>query len=159
VPKERLLRRPGELERAIELVGARVGSQGAIFIVLDADDDCPAIVGPELLRRVPGRSPLPTSVVFAKREFEAWFLAAAASLRGLRGLPANLEPPAAPEEVRGAKERLTARMPPHGHAPTVDQPAFAARFDIDAARKLSSSFDKFCRDVERLLRCGKEGDA
>src|SRR5436305_12240010 len=77
VPRNKLVK-PGELERSIELAARRAGSGGAILVVLDSDDDCPAALGPELLARARKiRSDLPISVVLAKREFEAWCLASA----------------------------------------------------------------------------------
>ena len=84
----------GELERAVELAARKIGGQGAIFILLDSDDDCPAQLGPALLcRALEVRSDLPIAVVLAKHEFEAWFLAAAESLRGYKGLKNDLAPP------------------------------------------------------------------
>jgi hypothetical protein len=151
LPKERLLKRQGELERAIQLAAFRAGPRGAILILLDADDDCPAIEGPNLARRARALGRLPIGVVLAKSEFEAWFLAAAESLAGYRGLPQALEAPEDPETIRGAKEWLDKRMSPNGYAPAIDQAPLAARFDIETARRRSPSFDKFCREVERLL--------
>lgn len=156
-PKQRLLRRPGELERAVELAALRAGSGGAVLILLDADDDCPAIEGPELASRAQTSSRLPVGVVLAKREFESWALAAAESLSGCRGLPSSLVPPEDPESIGGAKEWLDRQMRSHGYEPTIDQAAFAARFDLAQARLRSPSFDKFCREVERLLRAGAAG--
>ena len=86
VPESRLVK-PGELERTVELAARKLGGQGGILIILDCDDGCPAKDGPDLLRRASAaRRDLPISVVLAKREFEAWFLAAAESQRGCRGL-------------------------------------------------------------------------
>lgn len=112
VPRNRLVQ-PGELERAVNLAGRRAGQNGAILIVLDSDDDCPAVLAPELLSRAREiRSDIPISVVLAKREFEAWFLASAESLRGRRGLSETLEAPPDPEVIQGAKEWLTSHMGP-----------------------------------------------
>jgi len=72
--------------------------------MLDADDDCPATMGPELLKRARAAVPhTPVGLVLAKCEFEAWFLASAESLAGRRGLPDVLSPPANPESIRGQK--------------------------------------------------------
>jgi hypothetical protein len=66
--------KPGELERAIELAALQPNCR-AILILLDADDDCPAVLGPELLLRAQAARPdVPCSVVLAKSEFEAWFV-------------------------------------------------------------------------------------
>jgi hypothetical protein len=90
-------------------------------------------------------------VVLACQEFETWFIAAARSLRGKRGLPEDLEIPDLPEGIRGAKEWLRNRMPKHRpYAETVDQPALAAEFDLQEARR-APSFDKCFRSIEWLL--------
>jgi hypothetical protein len=98
---------PGELERAVTLALHQIDGDGAVVVVLDADDDGPATIGPVLLARAQvmaaSRANVPVRVVIAKAEFEAWFLAAAISLRGRRGLPEDLQPPDAPESKRDAK--------------------------------------------------------
>ena len=152
ISKDRLVK-TGELERTVELAARLAGEAGGVLIVLDSDDDCPAEQGPALLARaVEARSDRPIAVVLAKREFEGWLLAAAESLRGQRGLPGNLQPPAAPEAIRGAKEWLTGRMlAGRAYSPTLDQPALSACFDLDLARTRSESFDKFYRDTVALI--------
>ena len=142
----------GGLEQWVEVVSVRVGAQGAIFVILDSDDDCPAELGPKLLHRaLQVQTGLPVAVVLAKCEFEAWFLAAAESLRGQRGLDDNIHPPTDPEAIRGAKEWLSFQMAgSRTYSETHDQPAFAARFDIEHARQ-ADSFDKCYRDIVRLL--------
>ena len=151
IPASRLIR-PGEMERAIELAARKNGGQGGILVLLDCDDGCPATHAPSLLERAATARPdMPISVVLAKREFEAWFLAAAESLRGRRGLPPDLCGPNAPEETRGAKEWLASRMASgRGYSETSDQPALAAVLDINAARR-ADSFDRFYREVVHLL--------
>ncbi len=151
VPASKLVKQ-GEIERAIELATRKNAGQGGVLVLLDCDDGCPAEDGPVLLRRaVQARSDLPISVVLAKREFESWFLAAAESLRGHRGLPNDLAGPPDPEAVRGAKEWLEHRMPPgQAYTEASDQPALTAIFDLDAARR-ADSFDKCHRELIRLL--------
>ena len=153
VPRNRLVK-PGELERSVELAARRAGKDGAILIVLDVDDECPATLGPELLARArKSRPDLPIRVVLAKREFEAWFLASAESLRGRRGLASDLESPSDPEAIRGAKEWLTARMGPgQRYVETLDQSALAAVFDLERARRGAPSFDKLFRDILGLAK-------
>ena len=76
----------GELERQVEFAGRSVAPDGAILILLDSDADgaCPAEDGPALLSRARrARNDLAISVVLASKEFEAWFIAAARSLRGV----------------------------------------------------------------------------
>lgn len=142
----------GELERAVELAARNIRGQGAIFILIDSDDDCPAQLGPTLLHRaLQVRSDLPIAVVLAKHEFESWFLAAAESLQGQRGLNSDLQSPNDPEAISGAKEWLSQQMEGTGtYSPTADQPGLTARFDLDQARQ-ADSFDKCYRDIAYLL--------
>ncbi len=144
--------KPGELERAIELAARQAGRGGAIFILLDADDDCPAELAPNLLARArQARSDFPVGLALAKCEYEAWFLTAAESLRGQRNPAADLTSPPDPENVRGAKEWLSRHMTgTHAYAETLDQAPLTERFDIHGARR-TNSFDKCFRELERLL--------
>jgi hypothetical protein len=151
-PRTTLLK-AGELERAVTLVGNKVGAGGAVLVMADADDDLACALGPQLLARAQSVRPdRRIGVVLAVREYEAWFLAAAASLRGRRGLPHDLEPPPAPEALRDAKGWLDRQMP-RGYSPTADQPALSQLFDLEQARALPS-FAKLIREVDRLLSPG-----
>ena len=149
-PRSSLVR-SGELERYSRI--ALSGSVEAhLLVVIDADDDCPAELGSELLERVEELRPRRVAVVMAKREFESWFLASAESLGGRRGLRSPLEAPPDPEAIRGAKEWIQAnRTDGRAYRPTVDQAALTAGIDIDLARNRSASFDKFCRVLEGWL--------
>jgi hypothetical protein len=154
VKRHRLDKRFGDLERAIELVMGQIQQPGAILALFDADDDDPAIFGAELHARLQAaRSDIPTAAVVAVREYEAWFLAAAESLRGQRGLPPDLAPPANPEAIRDAKGWLRRHMPgSRKYTETSDQAALTERFDLDLARSRAPSFDRGYREIERLLR-------
>ena len=97
---------------------------------------------------------MPIAVVMARREFEAWFLAAAGSLGGRRGLPGDVAAPPNPEDIRGAKEWLSQRIPSGAYSPAVDQASLAAVFDLELARG-APSFDKCYRDVVSLLEAAQ----
>ena len=98
------------------------------------------------------RSDVPTGVVLAKREFEAWFLAAIESLSGRRGLAQTLKAVSDAESIHDAKGALTRNMAgSQAYSPVADQPALTAVFDMQFARQRSDSFDKCWREIERLL--------
>lgn len=149
-PRETLIK-PGGLEAAVSLAANEVGENGAILIILDSEADCPAQLAPELVNRA--RTARPDKriwLVLAHHEFEAWFLAAASSLKGCRGLSHEIEDHDNPESVHGCKEWLEGWMPATSkYSERIDQPALAAVFDLQLARR-SASFDKFCRQVEAI---------
>jgi hypothetical protein len=144
----------GGIARAVTAQAFRVRGAGGVLVLLDADDDCPAHLGPVLLARAQATRPdICVSVVLAMREFEAWFLAAAPSLAGSHGLRGHLSAPVDPEGLRDAKGWLTRhRESGQPYKPTVDQAVLASAFDLKSARVHSPSFDKFCREAESLIR-------
>jgi len=143
----------GGIERWVATAAPRVPGSGGVLVLIDADDDCPAHLGPELLSRArAARGDKRIAVVLANREFEAWFLAAAASLAGRHGFPDDLRPPDNPEAPRDCKGWLTKRRPPgRPYKETVDQAPVASTIDLKMARENSPSFDKFYRDITWLL--------
>jgi hypothetical protein len=150
-PKSKLLR-DDDLRRAVQLAAKRAGPSDAILVLLDADDDCPAALAPRMLATVRAERPdRRIAIVLATREFEAWFLAAADSLVGANGLLPGTKPPAEPERVRDAKGWMSQAMGSR-YSEVLDQPRFAARFDMAAARSACPSFDKLWRELASLLQ-------
>jgi hypothetical protein len=145
--------KPDELERAGRLAVSTLRGPGAVLVLIDADDDCPAALGPQLLARAESAAgTIPIEIVVAKSEYESWFLAAAESLRGLCGLSDDLTSPPDPEGLRGAKGWLKRHMPANRtYSETTDQKTLSAAMDLEAA-STTSSFDKLTRSVERLLQ-------
>ncbi len=146
VHRDRFLNREDEFRKQLLLAAAKCGEKGWILVVLDADDDCPATLAAEVYQRakqhVPHRR---LSVVFAKREFEAWFIAAARSLDGRRGFRCPDENPVDAETPRDAKGWLRRNMQ-GAYSEVLDQPAFSAHFDLQQAFDNSRSFRKLCRE-------------
>ena len=151
VPKTKLLK-SGELERAVELAARQTQDGDAVLIIMDADDDCPAELAPQLLSRATeARADRHVRVVLANKEYEAWFIAAVASIAGHRGLRSDLSPPAAPETIRDAKGWLTQSSHfDKAYREPLDQPALTQIFDLHQARACPS-FDKLCRDMTSLF--------
>lgn len=152
IPKNSLMKSE-ELGRSLKLAYLKMRQPGGIIILVDADDDCPKDLGPRLLKKAQElQGNIPISVVVATKEFEAWFLASIVSLRGIRGIHSNAEPPDNPENIRGAKEYLTNLM--RGdlrYSPRVDQPVLTENFDIPISLRKCPSLDKFRRELEKLL--------
>lgn len=143
--------RPQELERAVTLAVRDRDNVAGVIVVLDSDDDCPARLGPELLERARTATALPTAIVLAQKELECWFLGAKESLRGKRGIRNDSAAPPDPEQIRGAKERLTQNMiPGRRYLPVDDQAVLADAMNLDLAQARCPSFAKLMRDLNGL---------
>lgn len=146
-----------KLETFVEYAADKIrqsGKIGGVLILLDSDSDCPAQNGPALLYRASQQCQhlrIPVSVVMAHCEYEAWFLAAASSLSEVGTLPARLSNHPTPEEKRNAKEWLNEQMTDK-YSERRHQPAFTTVFDLPMARAGAPSFDKLCRDLERMFQ-------
>lgn len=143
-----------ELLRAVQLGVSKIRQSydgGLVIVILDADDDCPAEIGPELHGRI-AREDVSTSVVVAQREYEAWLLASADSLADHRRVRDDAATPDNPEQIRDAKGHLERNVLAAGehYSPTIDQQALTAIFDIVQART-AASFDKLCRDIGAIV--------
>ena len=145
--------RPGELERYVGIAAEKVGRDGGILILIDADDDCPAQLAPRLLERAKRAvGDIPTAVVLAKREYEAWFLASASALRGRCGISAECVIPQNLEEKRDAKGFLTDNMPKgQPYSATKHQLELTREIDIELALQNSPSFNKLYRDLQDMI--------
>jgi hypothetical protein len=144
---------PGELERALELAHKRRKNVGAILVLIDADKDCPALIGFDLLERARKAIHLPVAVVLAKKEFETWFLGCLERYRGFMGIPDNVLAPDKPEEL-GGKGTLEGIMIGFNYLPRIHQVDFVRKMepeDLILCRERCPSFDKLERDVKRLV--------
>ncbi len=145
VRRDRFLNREGEFKRHLLLAAQKCGDDGWVLVLLDADDDCPAELGEEILRRAQRYvSHRRVSVVLANREYESWFIAAAESLQGCRGFVFGPSDAIDAERPRDAKGWMRQRMVSGSYGETTDQPAFSARMDLQQAFSGSRSFRKLC---------------
>lgn len=104
-----------------------------ILILLDADDECPRTLAAGLLNQAKASVPAnyPIDVVVAKREYEAWFLAAFPSSRFRQALEQNryqltsrsLPRKTEVEDVADCKRYVAALLGLDKYRPTIHQPA------------------------------------
>jgi len=150
VRRDRFLNRNEEFHRHLQLAAAKCGEDGWVLILLDADDDCPAVLGSDIFQRAQNCVPhRPISVVLANREYEAWFIAAAESLNGCRGFVFNPDNAPEPETPRNAKGWIKSHISNGVYGETTEQPAFTARMDLQRAFERCRSFRKLCTEWDR----------
>lgn len=150
VRRDRFLNKEEEFRRFLLLAAQKCRDDGWILILLDADDDCPATRGAEILERA--RRTIPhrrVSVVLANREFESWFVAAATALveRGKLSGQTGMRTDA--ESIRNAKGWIKERMVSGSYSEVIDQPALTAALDLPLAHVNSRSFRKLCAEWDR----------
>jgi hypothetical protein len=159
-PKDLLLRRTGELHKAIDfaavalLASSRPIERKLILILLDADDDDPpCILGPRIQQMATSHRPdMDIATVIANVEYESWFVAAAPSLAEYIGLLETDILPLKPEESRSGKGWIERRYLQAKYSESVDQPKLTSKMDLKMARENSPSFHKLCRELECRLR-------
>jgi hypothetical protein len=126
---------------------------GAILIIFDADDDCPKHLAPVIQTWANEESgQVPSAVVMANREYEAWFLASIESLRGRRGIRNDAVSYLNPEVPRAAKHALEECMiDGANYSETVDQPALTAMFEMNRAYARCRSFRRLVKAFGLML--------
>jgi hypothetical protein len=147
------MRKPEELAKAIRIAAARVQGPGGVLVLRDGDDadvNCPVRLA-EMLRPEQDLVPVDVEIVVAYQEYEAWFLAAADSLRAHPDVRDDAVAPANPEGRRGAKRELEKLML-ESYKETRHQPKFSALIDLETARKNSRSFRRMVHAVETLAK-------
>jgi hypothetical protein len=118
-----------------------------IIIVFDSDDDPACTIGPAVRAWAQvAAGDVPCEVVAVTREYEAWFISAIESLKGVRGVSHDALSHPEPESVRDAKGALEERMIQGSfYSPTVDQAAFTAQVDL-------AEIHRRCRSFRRMVK-------
>ena len=155
-PQGTLLKKEG-LQAAVRAVKIKLDQRPPdefhklVLILIDSEGTCPKELAPQLLAWArEARSDAEIACVLPHWMFETWFAAAAASLAGVNGLPAEMTAPEDAERNGLGKGWLKKQLP-RKYSETVDQPRFTARMDLKLCRERSSSFDKLCSELERRL--------
>lgn len=147
------MRKPDELARALMVQAKRVPDRGGVLVLRDGDDKdmtCPVDLAKAMAPN-PSLVRVPVEIVIARHEYEAWFLAAAESLRSHAAVRDDAEPPEDPEGMRDAKGALRAIMN-ESYRETLHQAKFSAVMDLEAAEQRSRSFRRLINAVRLLTR-------
>lgn len=157
VHRDSFLKKDEEFRRYLLLAAAKCGGDGWVLVLLDADDDCPVGLSANILQQAAKVIPNHRiSVVLANREFESWFIAAAASLDGHRGFSFSPAEQVDAETPRDAKGWMKAHMASKAYGETTDQSAFCQLIDLQLAYDGSRSFRKLCAEWNRQMATDPE---
>ena len=147
-----LVNRPEELTRSAQVVLLEGGPSSRLLVLLDADERCPALLGPELLQHLIGRFPETlVSVSVADWEYESWFIASAESIAEYVGGTLESEVPDNIEVIQNAKGWLERNVLNRRYKETRDQAALSSAINVPLARQRWRSFNRLCLELERLL--------
>lgn len=133
---------------------------GGILILLDLDDGCPKTEALTLARQIRALNlSCPSAVVFACREYEAWFLASIDAIVSQFNLfHKEITFTGDVESIRGVKGWLTRQMPPgYAYKETTHQKVFTNLMDIDKVCQRSRSFRRLCKAIEELVTLSENG--
>jgi len=148
------------LDRFLTYVEHDPKCAGAL-VLLDLDDGCPRTAAHALTERLRAyNAAFPIAVVFAHREYEAWFLASMWSLSVNAGISAErLDYPGDPEARRDAKGWISRQMGAgRAYKESINQPQFTHRMSMRRAYKLSRSFRRLCAAVRELIELADRGE-
>lgn len=150
--RQKLAQQSHELSRSIELAVLKLKNgpgldPSAVLLLIDADDDCPAQIAPQLIQWAQTyQGHVDFMCVIANREFESWFVASAESLIEYLEFDAG-ELPADAEATN--KSWVASHFKGTRYSETVDQPAMTAAMNLELCRQRAPSFDKLCRELEK----------
>lgn len=131
------------------------------LVLLDLDDGCPRAAAHELTERLRTyNAAFPIAVVFAHREYEAWFLASMWSLSLNAGISEQrLDYPGDPESRRDAKGWISRQMGAgRAYKESINQPQFTRKMSMRRAYARSRSFRRLCAAVRELIELADRGE-
>jgi hypothetical protein len=140
---------------------------GAILVVLDSDDECPKEEAEKLAHAIqPLNLAVPVAIVFAHREYEAWFLASLPTIAGHHGLPADVLYEGEVESKRDVKGWLRQQMSRNRYNPTSHQKKFTSLIELELAYDCLRpaplgnyrSFRRLYHAIEQLLEAAEKGE-
>ena len=141
------LKRPGELERVLELAHGREWDH--ILILLDLDDDCAAaeaLAANERIERWKNGRLVDVSLVFLIREYESLFLSCADSFSDDVALCTNAI--ASAEVERNAKGKLRS-LTGKRYKETQDQVEYTKKIEVANLIERSRCFRKLAKELAR----------
>ena len=159
-PKSKLTQEQG-LDRAVKLASAKLSQQrpegipSLILVLLDADNDCPAELGPLLRERARSSTHLDVECVIANTEYETWFARAARSPEEFLEL-GDMPTPIDPEKQRSGKGWIKQRFRAAKYSETVDQARLTARMDLEEYQSRCPSCRRLCDKLEAIRRRHRE---
>ena len=129
-----------------------------ILALVDADDECPVEEARVLADRASALNlGVPVAVVYAKSEYETWFIGSLSEgtgdgIRSRLNIASSVNAPENFEDIRGAKEWLKGRMSRNqGYTETLDQAGLTYHIDMELVHRRSRSFRRLCHAVEEMV--------
>jgi hypothetical protein len=134
---------PGKLEQAIR-AHKEFPDCAAVLVLFDLDDGCPKEIAVAVADRIRAMEPLQftVTVVSAKREYEAWFLASLESIHPGRTYAGD------PEGLRAAKGWLEREF---RYREVRDQARYTQALDITLAEPRSRSFRRLMHAIDEII--------
>lgn len=148
-----------ELEKAIELASSKLQQHHLedagrlVLLLIDGEGDPCCVLGPRLLSVAQrnAHQGISYSCVVADVMYETWFVAAAESLTAFLDLSGDAAVPSEPDHDGLGKTWIKKRIRSAKYSETIDQPSMTTAMDLQLCRRRSASFDKLCRELERML--------
>jgi hypothetical protein len=152
----------GKLRKRLKLYLSRAAQRkncAAILILIDLDDGCPKKEAERLASEIRSLNlALPVAIVFAHREYEAWFLASLPTIAGHYNLPSDIVYEKEVESKRDVKGWFQKQMSGQRYSPTSHQKKFTSLIDLELAYEKSRSFRRLYDAIEELLEAADKAE-
>lgn len=127
-----------------------------ILLLFDLEDECPKKESEIITQNIKSLGIFcPVALVFAHREYEAWFLASLETICGNFELPHNISCDRDIESIRDVKGWISKQMPkkpqPKIYKETFHQAEMTKLIDIDIASQRSRSFRRLIHAIEEII--------
>lgn len=148
--------KPEELSRYTELARRKLANEAdydncCVLLLFDADDDLPCVLAGKVSGSISDHwDGTLFSCVIASKEFETWFVASADQMTDEFLDVDSAMAESAESDGRG--KRWVERHSLGSYSETADMPRMAMGMDLALVRSRSPSFDKLCREMEKLKR-------
>ena len=139
----------------------------AVLVLLDADEECPREKAVGLARRATAMNlNVPVAIVYAKQEYETWFICSLTPDRAGTGFGSGLncrrmcQSRSVPKRYgmpRSGSGRHMRRR--HSYKETVDQEPLTHQLELDLVRSKSRSFRRLWHAMEELVQAVEQGAA
>jgi Domain of unknown function (DUF4276) len=148
VRRDQFINKDDSLRRHVALAKAKAGSTGHVFIILDADDDCPVDLVKNLFAKIAScASTERLHIILIEKELEVWFIEDIEQLKVKFNFDQEAIKPAKPTNIRDAKGWIKNHFK-QSYSEVTDPLKFVQQLDINLVHQNNRSMQKLIKSLQ-----------